>query len=52
MDRPDPEVDIEFLLMDRQRRVCLTREEVQHFLEQYIVFDTGGELLARHFSTH
>ena len=50
MARPDPEIDIAFILMDRSKKGMITRTDFEHYLERSApYFDRKGEFLERHF---
>lgn len=50
MARPDPEVDIAFLLMDQRRTGCIALNDFKKFLKGHkAVFDTNSEFVKRHF---
>jgi solute carrier family 25 aspartate/glutamate transporter 12/13 len=49
MARPDPEVDIAFLLMDRQKMGALARADFEEYLSNLPYFDPNSEFVERHF---
>ncbi len=50
MARPDPEIDIAFILMDRSKAGMITRNDFEHYLENSApYFDRKGEFIERHF---
>lgn len=50
MARPDPEVDIAFLLMDRSRSGTISLDDLKSFLDEHEgYFDTNSEFVQRHF---
>jgi len=50
MARPDPEIDIAFILMDRSKAGMITRSDFEHYLETSApYFDRKGEFVERHF---
>eukprot|EP00934_Nitzschia_sp_Nitz4_P004314 Nitzschia sp. Nitz4//scaffold6_size259037//81142//84016//NITZ4_001061-RA/size259037-augustus-gene-0.288-mRNA-1//1//CDS//3329556854//4304//frame0 len=50
MARPDPEVDIIFLLMDKRRTGAIAREDFEDYLRRnFPFFDPKSEFVDRHF---
>lgn len=49
MSRPDPEIDIAFLLMDRHRTGTITRADFEEYLSNVPYFDKQSEFVQRHF---
>ena len=51
MARPDPEVDIAFLLMDRRKAGSINLHDFQDYLATIPYFDMQSEFVQRHFGT-
>jgi solute carrier family 25 aspartate/glutamate transporter 12/13 len=52
MARPDPEVDIAFLLMDRRKAGNINLNDFQDYLANIPYFDMQSEFVVRHFGKH
>eukprot|EP00532_Pseudo-nitzschia_australis_P002421 CAMPEP_0168183150 /NCGR_PEP_ID=MMETSP0139_2-20121125/12335_1 /TAXON_ID=44445 /ORGANISM="Pseudo-nitzschia australis, Strain 10249 10 AB" /LENGTH=822 /DNA_ID=CAMNT_0008104251 /DNA_START=70 /DNA_END=2538 /DNA_ORIENTATION=+ len=50
MARPDPEIDIAFILMDRSKTGTITRKDFELYLEMSVpYFTSNSEFIERHF---
>lgn len=53
MARPDPEIDIVFLLMDKRKRGAITRTDFEEYLRRnFPFFDPKSEFVDRHFAAN